>query len=110
MFTAHITTIHPMHPAIQFTKQQEKTEVIAMLDAKIMRREDEPLSFSVYRKMTHADHCLQFSSNQPLQHKLGVIQTLVHCSSTICLNREEQALELQHLKRVLSVSDYTKKA
>ncbi len=68
------------------------------------------LSFSVYRKPTHTDHYLQFGSNQPLQHKLGVIRTLVHRSSTICSNRDEQALEIQHLKRVLSVSDYTKKA
>ena len=51
-----------------------------------------------------------FSSIAILQHKLGVIRTLLHRISTICSNHDEQALELQHLKRVLSVSGYTKKA
>ncbi len=105
-FTTHINAIHP---AIRFTREKEKAEVIALLDAKILKKEDRS-SFSVYRKPTHTDHYLQFGSNQPLQHKLGVIRTLVHHSSTICSDRDEQALEIQHLKRVLSVSGYTKKA
>ncbi len=68
------------------------------------------LSFSVYHKPTHTHHYLQFGSNQPLQHKLGLIRTLVHRSSTICSNRDEQTLEIRQLKRVLTVSGYTKKA
>ncbi len=98
-FTAHINAIHP---AIRFTREEEEAGVIAVLDAKITRKEDRLLLFSVYRKPTHTDHYLQFGSNHLLQHKLGVIRTLVHRSSTICSNRDEQALEIQHLKRVLS--------
>ncbi len=52
---------------------------------------------------------LQFCSNQPLQHKLGVIRTLVHRCATICKDRESRTQETQNLKEVLSVSGYTKK-
>ncbi len=85
-FTVHIYAIYP---AIQFTREEEEAVVIAVLDAKITRKEDRSLLFSVYRKLTHTNHYLQFSSN-----KLGLIRTLVHCSSTICWNRNEEVLEI----------------
>ena len=56
------------------------------------------------------DHCLQFSSHQPLQHKLGVIRTLRHRCNTICSTEEAKLKEIDHLKKVLSVSGYTKSA
>ena len=105
-FTAHINAVHP---AIRFTREEEEDGRLAVLDAQISRREDS-LTFSVYRKPTHMDQYLQFCSNQPLQHKLGVIRTLAHRCATICRDRESRTQETQHLKKVLSVSGYTKKA
>ncbi len=54
------------------------------------------------------DQYLQFCSNQPLQHKLGIIRMLAHRCATVCKNRESRTQETQHLKKVLSVSGYTK--
>ncbi len=68
------------------------------------------MTFLVYRKPTHTDQYLQLCSNQPLQHKLGVIRTLAHQCATICKDRESRTQETQHLKEVLGVSGYTKKA
>ena len=51
-----------------------------------------------------------FSSNQPLQHKLGVIRTLHHRCNTICSSEEAKLREIDHLKKVLSVSGYTMSA
>ena len=79
-----------------------------MLDTSITRSPTGSLSFSVYRKPTHTDQYLQFNSNQPLQHKLGVVKTLVHRCNTICSNEESKLKEIEHLQKVLSISGYTK--
>ncbi len=103
-FTAHINVVHP---AIRFKKEEDGR--LAVLDTQMSRREDR-LTFSVYRKPTHTDQYLQFCSSQPLRHKLGVIRMLAHWCATICKDRESWTQETQHLKKVLSVSGYTKKA
>ena len=83
---------------------------IPMLDTQATRNEEGLLSLTVYRKPTHTDQYLQFSSNQPLSHKLGVIRTLHHRCETLCSSEESKLQELDHLRRVLSVSGYTKSA
>ena len=106
-FTDHINSIHP---AIKFTREEENNGTIAMLDSQVSRDSTGKLSFTVYRKPTHTDQYLQFASNQPLQHKLGVIRTLYHRSNTICSSKEAKDKEIHHLKEVLSISGYTKSA
>ena len=106
-FTSHINSVHP---AIKFTSEEEVNNSIAMLDAKILKGDSGKLSFTVYRKATHTDQYPQFSSNQPLQHKLGVIRTLTNRCNTICSEPELKTAETEHLKKVLSVSGYTKSA
>ena len=106
-FTDHINSIHP---SIKFTREEEVDQSLPMLDAKTTRDARGKLSFTVYRKPTHTDQYLQFSSNQPLQHKLGVIQTLRHRCNTICSTEEAKLQEIEHLKKVLSVSGYTRAA
>ena len=81
-----------------------------MLDTKTKRDPSGKFTFSVYRKPTHTDQYLQFSSNQPLQHKLGVIRTLYHRAQTLCSTEEAKLQEIDHIKRVLTVSGYTKSA
>ena len=105
--TQHINSIHP---AIKFTREEESNNKIAMLDTKFTRSPAGTLTFSVYRKPTHTDQYLQFDSNQPLQHKLGVIKTLHHRCNTICSNEEAKLQELEHLQKVLSISGYTRSA
>ena len=90
-FTSHINSIHP---AIQFTREDEHNLSIAMLDARIHRSISGKLNFSVYRKPTHTDQYLNFTSNQPLQHKLGVIRTLHHRCKTICSTEEAKLNEI----------------
>jgi hypothetical protein len=68
------------------------------------------IAFSVYRKPTHTDQYLQFNSHQPLEHKLGVIRTLTRRANTICSTEEAKEQELDHIKKVLSVSGYQKLA
>ena len=105
--TAHINSIDP---AIQFTREEEVNKTLPMFDTLTRRNEEGKLSFSVYRKPTHTDQYLQFDSNQPLQHKLGVIRTLHHRCMMLCTEEDDKMKEIEHLKKVLSVSGYTKSA
>ena len=104
-FTNHINSIHP---SIKFTTEHEHNHTLAMLDTLISRKQDGSLSFSIYRKPTHTDHYLQFSSHQPTEHKLGVIRTLTHRANTLVTEEEEKQKEVLHLKKVLSISGYPK--
>ena len=70
--------------------------------------DDRTLGFSVYRKPTHTDQYLQFDSHQPLEHKLGVLCTLTHRAKTICSTNDDLDKEITHVKKVLSVSGYTR--
>ncbi|XP_072020493.1 uncharacterized protein [Amphiura filiformis] len=115
-FTDHLNSIHP---AIKFSVEHEQDSRIAMLDTLIHKNENGSLSFSVYRKSTHTmeireyvhahtDQYLHFDSNQPLQHKLGVIRTLKHRAHTISSDNETLNKELDHIQQSLSICGYTK--
>ena len=105
--TSHINSIDP---AIKFTREEEINKSLPMLDALTTRNAEGQLSFKVYRKPTHTDQYLQFQSNQPLHHKLGVIRTLHHRCMTLCSTEDLKLQELEHLQKVLTVSGYTKAA
>ena len=107
MLSDHINSIDP---AIKFTREEEDNKTIPMLDTLVRRTEERKLTFSVYRKPTHTDQYLQFASNQPLQHKLGVVRTLYHRCKVLCTEEDSKLKEIEHLKKVLSVSGYTKHA
>uniref|UniRef100_A0A8C6TVG8 Ribonuclease A-domain domain-containing protein n=1 Tax=Neogobius melanostomus TaxID=47308 RepID=A0A8C6TVG8_9GOBI len=55
---------------------------LAFLDCDVSIGSNGQLQTEVYRKPTHADQYLLFDSNHLLQHKLGVIRTLQHRTST----------------------------
>ena len=56
---------------------------IPFLDALISHTEDGKVKVQVYRKATHTDQYLNFSSHHLLNHKLGVICTLYDCCDNI---------------------------
>ena len=104
-FTAHLNS---QHPSIQWTSELEKDGSIPMLDTLTTRLDDGSVKFQVYSKPTHTDAYLQFDSHQPLEHKMGVIRTLRHRAKTIITKPEDNEAELQHLRKVLSISGYPK--
>ena len=96
------------HPSIKFTRELEENSSIAVLDSLLTRKPDGSIKSQVYRKPTHTDQYLQFNSHQPLQHKLGIVRTLTHRARTLTSEDEDLQSEMDHLKKVLSISGYSK--
>ena len=102
---AHINFINQN---IQFTSEREQGNVIPFLDVMIRHNDNGALSTKVYRKPTHMDQYLQFSSHHPTAHKQAVVSTLSllkransHCS-TNSLVQEERS----YVKETLQQNGY----
>ena len=91
---------------IKFTLECESQErSIAFLDCKATYKEDK-FVLSVYRKKTHSDRYLNFTSAHPLCMKRSVVNTLTKRVVQICSDPQEQQNELQRLESVLAENDY----
>ena len=102
-FFKHINSVNP---AIKFTMELEKDNCIPMLDTLIHRQPNGSLICSVYRKPTPTDQYLDFKSHHPLQHKLGVIRTLMYRADTIVSLEEDKIKEREHVKNSLKNCGY----
>ena len=100
-FTDHINN---QHPAIKFTIEKESDGSLTMLDVLVTTCRDDigNLRFKVYRKPTHTDQYLDFSSNHPLRHKLGVVRTLCDRAHSIITTEEDREEELNKVHKSLA--------
>ena len=103
-FTAHINSIDHN---IQFTTEPELNNKLPFLDLCINVREDGGTKITIYRKPTHTDQYLNFSSNHPLEHKRSVVRTLTHRAKEFVTTSEDQECELKHVHNALRMNGYT---
>ncbi|KFD63319.1 hypothetical protein M514_07247 [Trichuris suis] len=61
-FLNHLNSLFPT--CISFTIEKEENDRLRFLDALVISEGDR-LKATVYRKSTHSDRCLRFSSHQP---------------------------------------------
>jgi hypothetical protein len=92
-----INYLNSLNSSIQWTFEVEKDRTINFLDVLIKHEEDGSFTTTVYRKPTHSDRYLHFSSDHPLQQKLSVIHTLKYRAHAYCSNDVLLQAELQHL-------------
>ena len=102
-FTDHINN---QHSAIKFTIEKESDGSLPMLDVLMTRDDIGNLRFKVYRAPTHTDQYLNFSSNHPLQHKLGVVRTLCDRAHSIITTEEDREEELNKVRKSLAICGY----
>ena len=102
-FHQHLNSIEP---SIQFTCEVEKNNQLPFLDVLMKREEDGSISTSVYRKPTHTDQYLQYSSHHPLSHKLSVIRTLFSRADVLSSDALEKTSEDLHITDALIENGY----
>ncbi|XP_057299527.1 uncharacterized protein LOC130630152 [Hydractinia symbiolongicarpus] len=76
---AHLSAFHEhvsnLHPKIQFTVEHGKNVTLPFLDS-LVSRNGGNLSVSVYRKPTHTDQYLNYTSNHQMSCKESVVSLL----------------------------------
>ena len=73
-----------------------------------MRLPDGSLKIVIYRKPTHTDQYLNFQSNHPLEHKLGIVCTLYHRANTVISQDSDKKQETEHIDTALIACGYPK--
>ena len=101
-----IAELNKIHPQIQWTKDVEENGVINFLDVVVKREDNGSFTTTVYRKETHSDRYLHFSSNHPLQHKLSGLTTLMFRAYQYCSTEELLRAELEHLRNTFIDNGY----
>ena len=97
-FTSHINSIDPH---IKFTIEPEKDNLLLFLDTEIILNDDATTDTRVYRKPSHTDQYLNWSSNHPIQHKRSVARTLLERAEITPSNQKEKEKEMNHIKEEL---------
>ena len=78
------------------------------LDTLIIRKPDGSVKLCIYRKKTHTDQYLQFSSHHALHQKLGVIRTLLDRKDSIVTEESDRRDEELRITNALSECGYPK--
>nr|XP_060622650.1 uncharacterized protein LOC132769734 [Anolis sagrei ordinatus] len=102
-FLEHLNSIHPN---IQFTMEKEKEGRLPFLDVLVIRKPDQQLGHTVYRKPTHTDRYLHKNSNHHPSQKRSTIKALADRAKRICEPHLLQD-ELNHLNWALQANGYS---
>lgn len=100
--TAFLTHLNNIRPSIQFTMEKESNGTIAFLDV-LVKRENDGILTSVFRKTTHTDRYLNYHSHH---HLAGVINCLCQRAVRLC-DPTTLHEEIAHLHTVLKANGYT---
>ena len=102
-FLNHLNSVEP---SIQFTVEVESNGRLPFLDVLLEHEEDGSISTTVYRKPTHTDRYLDFSSHHPLAHKIAVVKTLHGRAEAISSSVVHKDSEIRHVRRALGTNGY----
>ena len=86
--------------------EKEVNSSISLLDIRITREQDGSLSTNIYRKPTHTDQYLHFSSRHPKSSKSSVVSTLLRRVSMHCSKTEQKFEEKQKVYKTLEQNGY----
>ena len=96
--------INNLHQNIKFTMEEESNGELAFLDT-LLKRNNGGISVLVYRKPTHTDQYLQYSSHHQTSCKESVVCFLLRAYS-ISTNKDDLQKENARIKQVLKENGY----
>jgi hypothetical protein len=100
--------LNSFHIDLNFTTESEENGSLNFLDVTLTRNEDGTLSRKVYRKPTHTDRYLDWSSHHHSSQKIGVIDSLTIRGLRIC-DTASLPDELDHVVNSLKKNGYPQK-
>ena len=80
----------------QFTKEKESNSSLPFLDTLVQRNHDKSISAKIYRKPTHTNQYLKYTSHNPTSAKQSVITALFDRADNVVSN-EKDKIEEKHL-------------
>ena len=83
----------------------EEKETLPFLDC-LVKRDNDELRTTVYRKLTHTDRLLDESSYNPTSHKATTIKTLTRRAQLICDSPDALRNENEYLQHVFRKNNY----
>ena len=98
-------TLNSVDPDINFTVEHETNDQLAFLDTLTIRRQGK-IHINVYRKPTHTDRYLDFSSHHDKQHKFSTVKTL---AVTIPTTSGDKNKELKYVTDALEANGCLRK-
>ena len=98
-------TLNASDPKISFTIELENNGQIAFLDTLVSRRNG-VVVIDVYRKPTHTDRYLDFSSHHDKKHKISTASTLLFRASSLPTSHEGKIRETSHVIAALEANRY----
>ena len=102
-FLGHLNLVEP---TIQFTLERELDGKLPFLDVLLEHHPDGTISTSVFRKSTHTDRYLDYSSHHPLAQRSAVVRTLQHRAEVLSSTQEALDKEKSHVADALLKNGY----
>ena len=97
--------INNLHQYIKSNIEEESNRKLAFLEI-LLRRNNEKISILVYRKPTHTDQYLHYSSQHQTSCKESVVSSLFNRAYSIITNKDDLHKENARIKQVLKENEY----
>ena len=97
--------INNLHQNIKFTMEKESNGQLAFLDT-LLKRNNGKVSVLVYRKPTHADQYLHYSSHHQTSCKEIVFSAFFNRECSIITNKDDLTKDNTWIKLVLKKNGY----
>ena len=109
----HVDALHrhlnEQFTGVSFTVEQEKGGTLAFLDVEVRRCSNGSLKTAVFRKPTHTDRYLDYTSHHSAQNKESVIRSLVRRGNTFPSDEADRLAESKHIDEALRANNYPRR-
>ena len=89
--------INSLHPQTQFTNEEENNSSLPFLDTLVQRNHDKTISVKIYRKPTHTNQYLKYTSHNQTSAKQSVITALFDRADNVVSNEKHKIEEKHHI-------------
>src|SRR5436190_7783150 len=104
-FNNFLNAINEIHPMIKFTNEIESNCSINYLDLSLTRKYNK-IEYKIFRKETHTDTVIPYSSNHPWSHKTAAFRSMIWRALTVPLSNKELLNEVNIIKQIALNNGY----